>query len=359
MFSRWHRITLLASLVLLLGQGCLSVTDNTATQTAGPAGIFVSTDGGENWKAISTLPGAEGNKSLTSVSVYRLVEDPQDPNALYWASRGNGLFFTYDNGRSWQQAPDPVSSGFIYSVTVHPADKCTLYSTNGARIFRSTDCTRSWTEVYRESTGDRIMTVAVNPFPPHQLYAGKSSGSILQSTDSGVSWHVMSSFRTPKILDIFTSPYEEGTLYVATQQKGLYRSKDGGSNWVSLTAGLEAFPGVNEYRRFLIYPTTPGLLFYVSTYGILRSTDGGDSWNPIELIHPPGSARIYGFAVNPKNAQEIYYTATIDSRSTLYKSVDGGQSWITERLPSGQIPTVLRIHPEDGWLYAGFTIPPQ
>ncbi len=356
MFGRWHRVVFVASLVLLLGQGCLSVTDK-AQETAGPAGVFVSTDGGQNWKAISTLPGADGNKSLSSVSVYRLVEDQHDPNAMYWTSRGSGLFFTYDNGKSWQQSPEPVSSGFIYSLAVHPTDKCTLYTTNGGRIFRSTDCNRSWTEVYRESTGDRVMSIVINPFPPYQIYAAKNGGSVLQSTDGGVSWNVLG-FRTSKILDIFASPHEEGVLYIATQEKGLFRSEKSG-NWISLTAGLDQYPGVNEYRRLFIHPTTPGLLFYVSTYGILRSTDGGTSWTPLELIHPPGSARIYGFAVNPKNVQEIYYTATIDPRSTLYKSVDGGQSWITERLPSGQIPTILRIHPENGWVYLGFTIPPK
>ena len=63
--------------------------------------------------------------------------------------------------------------------------------------------------------------------------------------------------------------------------------------------------------------------------------------------------------INPKNEQEIYYTATIQNRSTMYKTVDGGQTWTTKRLPSGQIPTVLHMDSVNELLYAGFTIPPK
>jgi hypothetical protein len=78
------------------------------------------------------------------------------------------------------------------------------------------------------------------------------------------------------------------------------------------------------------------------------------------LLTAPGSVQIYGFAVNPKNPNHMYYTATANNRSTFYRTVDGGQNWITKRLPSGQIPTALRVHPEqEDWVYVGFTIPPK
>jgi hypothetical protein len=57
----------------------------------------------------------------------------------------------------------------------------------------------------------------------------------------------------------------------------------------------------------------------------------------------------------------MYYTATLKdlSRSTFYKSIDGGVNWTTKKLPTGQVPAKMRIHPEKNYIYIGFAIPPK
>lgn len=356
MNTRIASLALVSVAFLFMGQGCISRSQNENT-TLGPAGIFVSTDKAETWQPISRLVNAVGVLDVSSASVYRIFEDPQDPRAMYWATRGQGLLYTYDNGNSWQRPEGALGTGFIYSVAVHPKDKCTLYVTNGGFVYKSTDCSRSWVEVYRDDTGSRIGSLSINPFAPHQLYLAKSNGDILESQDQGISWKVIY-FLGKRVIDLFSDPYTEGRIYLATETDGIYRSLDGGKQWQALDTQLKGFPGGLEYRRFMLSPQEKDLLYYISTYGIHISKDGGDNWQTLNLIHPPGSARIFGFAVDPTNPKEMYYTATINERSTLYKTVDGGDSWITKRLPSGQIPTVLRSHPtEIGWLYLGFTIP--
>lgn len=81
---------------------------------------------------------------------------------------------------------------------------------------------------------------------------------------------------------------------------------------------------------------------------------------PLNLITPPGSVLIYAFAINPNNDAEMYYTATQaeTNHSTFYKSIDSGQTWTTKKMPSGQIPAILRVHPDQNNLvYLGFTTP--
>lgn len=350
-------IGIFSLMLLFLGQGCITTSGNTSG--AGPAGMFVSTDKGESWQSISLLPEVGGTQDVSSASVYRLIEDPQDPRALYWATRGQGMLYTYDDGNSWHQPEGPLSSGFIYGISVHPKDKCTIYVTNGTFVYKSVDCNRSWVEVHRDTVGSRVTSVAINPFPPHEIYITKSNGNLLESEDGGISWKIKSYLGVP-IVDIFADPHNQNQLYVATEEAGIYRSSDLGASWVTLDAYLKGFPGGLEYRRFILSQKTPNLLYYISTYGIHISEDGGNTWVTPTLIHPPGSARIFGFAVNPDNTKEMYYTATINERSTLYKTVDGGETWITKSLPSGQIPTALRVHPNHPeWLYLGFTIPIQ
>jgi len=348
-------IGLFLAALTLVGQGCVSSSNTDVS--AGPAGMFVSIDKGESWQAISLLPDVAGTKDVSSASVYRLFEDPQDSSAMYWATRGNGLLYSYDDGKSWQQPTGPLSSGFIYGVAVHPKDKCTIYASNGSFLYRSTDCNRTWVEVHRDAVGSRITSVIINPFPPYQVYMAKNNGNILESEDAGISWKIKY-FLGQRIIDMFVDPNTENRLYLATEENGIYRSLDSGTTWDALDTQLKGFPGGLEYRRFMLSVSTPDVLYYVSTYGIHVSEDGGNSWKTLNLIHPPGSARIFGFAVNPNNAKEMYYTATINERSTFYKTVDGGENWITKKLPSGQIPTALRVHPKNSeWIYLGFTVP--
>lgn len=352
------RLGLLACSVLLLGAGCFS----SGTGTEGLAGVFVSTDKGETWQHHSKLPKADEVKTLSNVSVYRLFPDPDDPKAIYWASRNNGFFFSYDEGFTWQQPLGELNTGFVYGIAVHPDDRCTIYATNGFLIYKTEDCSRSWTEVYREARSNtRVNSLRFRRDAPHEIYALLTSGDLLESQDEGVNWRVIHRF-DEQMGDVFVSMHDNDLMFVASRNKGLFRSQNAGRTWESLEDNMADFAGSNEYRRFFAHPKEPGVLYWVSTYGILRSDDDGDSWREVPLITPPGSAQIYGFAVNPFNDQELYYTATINNRSTFYKSENGGQSWTTKRLPSGQIPTQLYVHPgpdKQNIIYAGFTIPPE
>lgn len=320
----------------------------------------MSADKGESWQQISALPKADGVKSINGVSVYRLYEDPQDPRAMYITTPANGMFYTFDDGKTWRQPEGPLSSGFVYAVAVHPKNKCVLFATNGRQVFRTDDCLRSWTEVDSELRSDvSVRALAFNPFPPYQIYQAKTNGDILQSFDSGHGWQVTQQFKK-RLVNLVASPLKENLLYAVMKEDGLYRSEDGGASWVSVKDKLKKFSGALEYRRFALHATKPDTIYWISTYGILRSDDRGDSWTEMKLLTPPGSASIYGFAVNPQNENEIYYVGTVGNRSLFYKTVDGGKIWTTKKVPSGQLPSVLRAHPtQANVIYMGFSIPPK
>ncbi|PIZ95029.1 MAG: hypothetical protein COX81_01890 [Candidatus Magasanikbacteria bacterium CG_4_10_14_0_2_um_filter_37_12] len=360
MTTSFLKLILVVALPLLLGAGCLSISQSNGVETSGPGGMFVSVDKGESWQPISTKPTAQGVQNISNVSVYRLIPDLQDTKTMYWLSREQGLFYTYDDGKTWQQASSPLSSGFVYSIAIHPEDVCTVYATDGSHVYKSIDCNRTWEEVYRESrTSAGIRALLVNPFSPYQILLAETNGDLLQSFDLGKSWSVSKRFKS-NIVSLIADPAQPGVIYLITKSQGLYRSSDGGLTWNSLVEGLKKYSKATEFRYFYIHPNKKDTLYWISTYGILVSKDGGVNWDTLSLITPPGSAQIYSFAINPENDREIYYTATINNRSTFYRSIDGGSNWITRKMPSGQIPTALRVHPERSeLLYLGFTIPPK
>jgi len=345
--------------LLLGGAGCLSIsTGGSKVKTSGPAGMFVSVNQGDTWKQIASWPTTEGVKNISNVSVYKLIEDPSDTKAMYLATRANGLFYTYDDGKTWQHAEGALSTGFIYDVTIHPTNKCTIYASTGSRIYRTDDCSRNWTEVYRESrSGIRTVSLAFSQTSPYKIFAAESNGDVLQSFDSSNSWSILNRFKT-NITDIITHPKNTRLMYIITRTNGIYRSYDAGSTWVNLKDKMSDFSGSSTYRRHFIDPDDANRIYWVSTYGILVSETAGDSWSAYDLITPPGSADIYGFAIDTKDHNNIYYTATIGSRSTFYRSIDGGINWETKKLPTAQIPALLRVHPDHPeWVYAGFTVP--
>ncbi len=356
MSKKIHLLLGLLAALALTGAGCIQFI-NTAQ---GPMGVFRSADAGETWVAKSTLLTAQGVKSLSGAKVYKIFTDPGDPKALYMGTRGQGLFYSYDNGDTWQESV-AMAGKYIYALSVDPRDKCTIYVSDGAHIYKTTDCQRTWDTLFTEErTTQRFVALAVDNSDSKTIYGAELGGDIFRSKDGGQSWRIIKRFGF-ELRDLAVDPFNPHRLYAAAYVQGLYRSDDG-ENWDSAGTGFENFNDSLTFYRLVLNPAQKDSLFWISKYGILRSDNAGATWTDIKLLTPPGSVNIYGFALNPKNPAELYYTGTIlgdkneNVRSTLYKSVDGGVNWVTRKLPSNTIPVDMLTSRENGKvLFLGFT----
>lgn len=345
------------SVLVLTGAGCIQFTGS----SQGPMGVFASTDAGDSWQQKNTLLTSQGIKSLAGANVYKIHTDPSDPKALYMATRGQGLYYSYDNGETWNGSA-LLANKYIYGLSVDPNNKCTIFVTDGPNIYRTTDCQRTWKTVFTETRpAQRLVALAVDYRDSNIIYAAEIGGDILRSKDGGNSWRAIKSFGF-ELRHLAVDPFNSDRIYVASYAQGLYRSDDQGDNWTSLSQGFSDFSGSLNFYRLVFHPTQKDSLFWISKYGIFRSSDAGATWAEIKLLTPPGSVNIYAFAVNPKNLSEMYYTGTIlggdnqNVRSTLYKTTDGGVNWVTKKLPSNAIPVDLLINKENGRnIFLGFT----
>lgn len=341
--------------LFLLGAGCISFS------SSGPAtlGVYRSSDKGEKWQAINVLPTAQGIKTIGGAKTYRIFADPNDSKTLYLATRGQGLFYSLDRGDSWQ-AISYFNSKFIYGVSVDPLNKCTVYVTDASTISKTEDCNRTWRTVYT-TQASKIIGIAVEYQDPNDVYAALENGTVLKSSNKGESWRSIRTFRGI-IREIVTDPMTPGRIFVATAQNGMSRSDDGGVNWESASNGLSNFSEALTFNRFVLDAGRKDSIYWVSKYGIFHSTDAGRNWTDLKLVTSPGSINIYSFAVNPKNSNEMYYTGTTygnqkgQSVSKLYRSTDGGLTWVNRKLPTSAIPVHMIINPENGnTLFMGFT----
>lgn len=319
--------------------GC---TISSSNQAPVVAGVFKSVNKGDSWFARNMFLHSEGVGSIDGVDVISMMFDPSDDRAIYLATSNAGLLYSYDTADSWLK-PSGLGEGRIESVAIDPSDKCTIYATKSNTIIKSTDCSRTWIEIFIDAKIDnRLTAVVVDSFDPDNIYAGNSVGDIFKSEDGGNNWRVIHRTKNT-IKKLLINQTDTRIIYAATDRKGIFKTNDAGVSWADVNDDMKKYSGALEYKHIMFDTTLPDSLLYVAKYGLLKSDNGGITWNPITLITPPATTDILAAAINPDNNQEIFYS----THTTYYKTLDGGENWITKRLPSKAVPTYLIIDPTD------------
>ena len=128
---------------------------------------------------------------------------------------------------------------------------------------------------------------------------------------------------------------DSNIVYAGTEPVGLYRSKDGGQHWLELTALRNQPESVTEKWWFPQFPHESHVLsIFVDWHdprvlcvglehgGILRSRDGGASWEDISAgIEYVDIHTVKGDPLQPN----LYYTATARG---FYRSERYGRDWL-------------------------------
>ena len=141
-------------------------------------GLFKSTDGGENWRAVGT--GLPDNISFTTFAI-----DPLTPVILYAATTNDGVYKSMDGGESWRAVNSALSNKRVSFLVINPLTPSTLYAgTDYGGMFISKDGGENWRESNSEQAYIYVYTLVIDPLTPTTLYMGTSSG-VFKSTDVG------------------------------------------------------------------------------------------------------------------------------------------------------------------------------
>lgn len=342
--------------VTVMTSGCVEVKTNskgTQDRSGIDGGIIKTANKGDAWKQkvlIPTTKGKPGNFAGANISV--MAMDPSDNKAIYYGGVGAGLLYTYDAGENWQVAT-PLKGKTIRSVAIDPNDKCTVYVTTGNKVYKSIDCSRTWQQVYYDGQlTAAVDVISIDHYNNNILYIGISRGDILKSEDGGQNWQVVNRFGS-RVKKIVINPKDSRNLYVATYKKGVFISNDSGQNWDQMeelhTVLKKEKLGLN-IKDFVFLDDEAGTMFVATYNGLMKTVDGGVTWEKITLILPEKKATVNAFAANPTDANEIYYV----TNTTFYRSLDGGVSWTPVKIPSTRSGQALLIDPDNpSVLYMG------
>ena len=245
-----------------------SLTDpNTVYAGVEDAALFVSRDGGKNWKEVSGLRGHGTGPQWTpgagGMGLHSILLDPKNHNRMYIAISAAGAFRTDDGGKTWkpinkglhsQYIPDPNAEvgHCVHRIAFHPSRPDVLFMQKHWDVMRTDNAGDQWREVSGNLPTDFGFVIDVHAHQPETVYVVpiKSDGEHFPP---------------------------EGKLRV-------YRSRTGGNEWEPLTKGL---PQQNCYvdvlRDAMAVDTFDPCGVYFGTTGgqVYASADGGDSWSAI------------------------------------------------------------------------------
>lgn len=320
--------------------------------SSGPAvvdgGVYKSIDLGSTWLQKTAIPEIGGRViGFADAHVTALTLDPQDHNVLYLSTADKGLLVSMDGGERWNSIP--YFGPRVIGVAVDYANKCELYGLTSNKLSRTTNCGRDFRDVLTETRqGYELKKVIIDNYNKNTVYVATSK-EILKSIDNGVSWSTLKRF-DDTIADVWMDVADSRMLMVGLRGSGIWRTADGGKLWVEQREALSKFDGASNIISITQNGRTIKNYIIATDHGILKTNDGGESWYDIALLTPANSVKPLVLAVDWANAKNIYYATS----TTFYKSLDGGATWQTQKLPTNRLPSLLSIDYKDSKvLYLG------
>lgn len=199
----------------------------------------------------------------------------------------------------------------------------------------------------------RVNFVYVDPSNANTLYLGAPAGGIWKSTNNGANWTgLLDNLPQLGVSGIVVDPTNSNIIYIATGDKdandtysiGILKSIDGGTTWN--TAGITYSTNGNLIGDIMMDPTNSQILVCATSTGIFRTTNGGTTWNNVRAGNfAKGSIRF-----KPGNASVIYASTT----NKFFKSINNGLSFteVLNAIP-GAARILLDVTPADSnYIYA-------
>lgn len=183
----------------------------------------------------------------------------------------------------------------------------------------------------------RVNVVRIDPNNTNTIYIGSAGGGVWKTTNGGTTWSCLSdNFPVTSISDIAIDATNPNNIYVATGDEdgyeatwqsdndfwggvytaGILRSMDGGTTWERVS--MRVAQSNNELvQRMLINPVNNKVLLAASRRGIFRTVTGGKAWENVLPAH------CHDMEWKPGSPNVVY----AGGNGVLYRSKDAGATW--------------------------------
>lgn len=178
----------------------------------------------------------------------------------------------------------------------------------------------------------RANGVAFDPQHSGTYYMTSATGGTWKTTDSGSHWIVLSDQWSSLCgASVAVDPVNSQNVYVGTgdfpygtQPFGIMKSTDGGNTWTNIGTSF----GNNSVNKILIDPDNPSIITVATGMprygGVYRSTNGGSTWT--QVITQAGVYTDVECSLKTSNGYRYYY-ATGEHGGGVWISSDRGATW--------------------------------
>lgn len=152
----------------------------------------------------------------------------------------------------------------------------------------------------------KVTSVSVDSSNPNTAYAGAAEGGLFKTVNNGASWTSLtdpSHYPALGITSIAVHPTIPTTIYIATRNGppgsgaygfGILKSTNGGTTWQEIFT-LATYDNQTNYRvgegsyvsKIMLHPQDSNTIYAVASHYVFRSTDAGGTWQKAMEIVPP------------------------------------------------------------------------
>ena len=223
---------------------------------------------------VAKLPLTNIGPSVMSGRVTDIDVNPNAPHEFYVGYASGGLWYTNNNGTTFQPVMDNSPTQNIGDIAVHWPTHTIYVGTGennssrssyaGIGILKSMDKGASWQHIGLADS-HHIGKIEINPTDPNEvivgvtghLYSSDSARGIYKTNDGGKTWKQTLTLQDPVgIIEISVAPENFVVQYAAAWEKdrkawdfvgsgtgsGIYKSTDSGNSWKLISSSQSGFP---------------------------------------------------------------------------------------------------------------------
>ncbi len=289
----------------------------------GGVNCWKSTNSGQSWNINTHWYGASGSTYMHA-DEHMIKYNPLN-NYIYSGNDG-GLYFSDNNGTNWTDISDGLHITQFYSLGVSQTvqDKVITGSQDNGTFLKTNT---TWDAVI----GGDGMECIIDYTNSNIMYGALYYGDVRKSTNGGNGFSTISTgngaWETPYELD----KNNPNIIYIGYDE--LVKSTDGGNSWNQITNNQTNGNRIDEIG---LSKSDADRIYISDGSDMFRTTDGGGSWSQIDNNGLPNKSITY-ILVNPNDEDIVWVTLSgYTSGEKVYKTLDGGNSWnnISYSLPN-------------------------